>query len=326
MKTMINLKKYVFGLSATALLLVVGISITSCDPSLDVFEYPLPDTNSQPDMTPPTASFIVTPDPENYLVYALGNTSSNATDYVWDYGEGKPGDSLTTTNTYEGLVEFPAEGTYLVTLTALDKHLVSDMDSIYIEVVEPIIPPTINPDVLNGNFDEGTAGWKPSECTDCNKNAFNASSDGSPDNYDGEPSGASKTAGAKYTSSTTADGNGQPAAGGGTRYGYQAFTVTPNAVYIVEYQYAIKTDNVDVEGGDRVYISALNGWYDDAAVAAASTPLGVAEGKEADGKGNFNIARAVFTAPASGEVSILMYAITNDELYVDNVKVYPAAN
>lgn len=316
---MINLKKYVVKVSASALLLVAGVLVTSCDPTFESLEYELPEANSQPDMTPPSASFNVTAvDPDNFLVYSFGNTSYNATDYVWDFGDGN------TSTDFDGVNIYPAEGEYLVTLTASDKHGVSSKDTMTISVVEPEIPPTINPDVLNGDFEEGTSGWKPSSCTACNTNAFNASSDGSPDNYDGEPSGASKTAGAKYTSSTSADGNGQPASSGSTRYGYQEFTVTPNANYIIEYQYAIKTDKDDVEGGDRVYISALDGWYSDAATAAASTPLGVAEGIAAEGKGNFNTARQVFSANADGKISILMFAITNDELYVDNVKLYPA--
>ena len=321
---MINLKKYVFGTSTFALLAVVGVSITACDPSFDALEFDLPEANSKPDLTPPTAGFNATEDAANYLVYALGNTSSNATDYVWDFGQGSPADSLTTVNSFEANVEFPAEGTYLVTLTALDKLLASDIDSLYITVVEPEIPPTINPDVLNGNFDDGTSGWKPEDCTGCNTNAFNSSSDGSPNNYDGTPSGASKTAGAKYTSSTSTDANGLPQASGSTRYGVQVLNVTPNANYIIEYEYAIKVDNEDVEGGDRVMIAMLEGAYTDGGVAAAAEPLAVALGDKAEDKGNFNIARAVFTAGASGQVTILMYATTNDELYTDNVKVYPA--
>ncbi|WP_159021535.1 PKD domain-containing protein [Formosa sp. L2A11] len=310
---MINLKKYVFGIGLGVFTLAVGLSLTACDPSIDALEFDLPDANSQEDLTPPTAGFTETESSSDYLTYNFANTSSSSTEYVWDYGDGNTGTTVDGENTY------PVEGTYTVTLTASDNNGLTNSFSMDIEVVEPEVPPSIYPDVINGDFEDGTSGWKPSECTGCSKNAFNASSDGSSLLYDGSDSGLSKTAGAKYTSSTSAG----PSLSSDTRYGYQTLIVSPNTNYILEYEYAIKTDKDDIEGGDRAVISILDGAYEDAADAAASTPILTLEGATASGKGNFTSAMKVFSSNATGEISILMYAITNDELFIDNVKVYP---
>ena len=297
------------------------ISVTSCDPTIDALAFDLPEANSKEDLTPPTASFkaSVTAD---YLSYTFSNTSSSATDYVWNYGDGNTSTGLDGENT------FPAEGTYTVTLTATDKLGKTSTYSVVIEVVEPEVPPAIVPTIVNGDFNDGTSNWKPSSFTGGTTNAFNASSDGDPLNYDGTPSGASKTPGAKWTSSTSAG----PLLSSSTRYAYQAINandpitpyVTPNTNYILEYSYAIKTDVADIEGGDRVIVEILDGWFEDGADAVVSTPLVQTVGAEANGKGNFKVVKQVFSSNATGEIAIWIYAITNDELYVDNVKVYPA--
>ncbi|MFB9057941.1 PKD domain-containing protein [Mariniflexile ostreae] len=311
MKKINNLKKRVSGVCVLAVACIAAISVTACDPTIDSLSYDLPEANSKADLTPPEASFKATVTTD-FLTYDFSNTSSSATDYVWDYGDGN------TSTGIDGLNTFPAEGVYTVTLTAKDKLGVSDTFSLEIEVIEPEIPPAIYPEILNGNFDAGTSNWKPADCTGCSTNAFNASSDGSPDNYDGTPSGASKTPGAKYTSATSAG----PITND-TRFGYQEITVSPNTNYILEYEYAIKTDVDDIEGGDRVIVSIVDAWYGDAGLAAASTPLVSLVGDEANGKGNFKVVRQVFESNATGQIAILMYAITKDEIFVDNIKVYP---
>jgi FlaG/FlaF family flagellin (archaellin) len=313
MKTIVNLKKYVSAMSISTVLLIVALSFTSCDPSISALEFDLPEANSQEDLTPPSASFSATVS-SDFLTYDFSNTSSSATTYAWDYGDGN------TSTDVDGLNTFPDEGIYTVTLVATDKLGASSTYTLDIEVVEPEVPPAIDPDIVNGDFEDGTSNWKPSNCTDCSTNAFNASSDGSPLNYDGTDSGSSKTPGAKYTSSTSAG----PSLSSSTRYGYQEIVVTPNTNYILEYEYAIKTDNDDIDGGDRAIVAIVDGWYDDAAEAASSTPLVSIVGDEATGKGSFDTVKQVFSSNASGEIAILMYAITNDELYIDNVKVYPA--
>ncbi|WP_240911258.1 PKD domain-containing protein [Yeosuana marina] len=300
---------------------LLAVSLSSCDPSIESLAYDLPDANSKADLTPPAASFsaAVTSD---YLTYTFGNSSTSATDYVWDYGDGNSSTGVDGENTY------PGEGTYTVTLTASDKLGVTSTFSLDIEVVEPPTPAAITPEILHGDFDTSTNGstwddWKFASFSDgTTTNPYNASSDGSPLNYDGSDSGSSKTPGAKWTGSTSAG----PSLSTSTRYAYQAITVTPNTEYFIEYEYAIKTDVADIDGGDRVIVEILDGWFDDGVDAVASSnagPLVQAVGATANGKGNFEKLTTTFTSNATGQVSILIYAITNDELYVDNVKVYP---
>lgn len=313
MKKISNFKKRVSEMCLGAMVLIAFISVMSCDPTIDALAFDLPEANSKEDLTPPTASFkaSVTAD---YLSYTFSNTSSSATTYLWDYGDGNTSTGLDGENT------FPSEGTYTVTLTASDKLGKTSTYSLEIAVIEPEVPPAIVPEILNGDFTNGTSNWKPSSFTGGTTNAFNASSDGDPLNYDGTPSGSTKTPGAKWTSATSAG----PLLSSSTRYAYQAITVTPNTNYIIEYSYAIKTDVADIEGGDRVIVEILDGWFDDGADAVDSTPLVQTVGAEANGKGNFKVVKQVFTSNATGEIAIWIYAITNDELYVDNVKVYPA--
>ena len=84
------------------------------------------------------------------------------------------------------------------------------------------------------------------------------------------------------------------------------------------------------EGGDRIIGEILSGSYSDGADAVAASAsgddtivLGQVVGDEANGKGEFSTARLQFTSNDSGQISIWIYAITNDELYADNVKIYP---
>ena len=296
-----------------SLILLALILVSSCDPSISGFEYDLPDANSKADQKPPAASFSASVG-NSYLEYTFANGSVSATDYAWNYGDGNTSAGLDGSNT------FPGEGTYTVTLTASDKLGATSTFSMDIEVVVPEVPLAITPEIINGDFSDGTSNWKPASFTGGSTSAFNASSDGDPNNYDGTPSGASKTPGAKWTSSTSAG----PSLSSSTRYAYQAITVTPNSDYVIEYSYAIKTDVADIAGGDRVIVEILNGWFDDGADAVASTPLVQSVGATANGKGNFTVVTAPFTANATGQVAIWIYAITNDELYVDNVKVIPA--
>ena len=296
--------------------IVISFSLLSCDPTLSSLEYDLPEANSKADETPPSANFASSVT-EDFLTYTFANLSSSATDYAWDFGDGNASTNLDGENTY------PDEGTYTITLTATDKLGVSSTFSDTIEVVEPEEPPAIVPEILNGNFDDGQSEWKIASFTGGTTSPYNSSSDGDPLNYDGSDSGASKTPGAKWTSSTSAG----PSLSSSTRYAYQAITVTPNTEYVVEFSHAIKTDAADIDGGDRVIVEILGGQFSDGVDAVASSdagPLVQSVGDTANGKGDFKIETAQFTSNATGEVSIWIYAITNDELYIDNVKVYPS--
>ena len=316
MKYKINIKRPVNIMVLTIYTAVVSISLVSCDPSLPGLEYELPEANSKADETPPSANFSAT-ETDDFLTYTFANLSSSATDYVWEFGDGNSSTDLDGMNTY------PDEGTYTITLTATDKLGVSSTFSETIEVVEPEAPPAINPEILNGNFDDGQSEWKIASFTGGTTSPYNSSSDGSPLNYDGSDSGSSKTPGAKWTSSTSAG----PSLSSSTRYAYQAITVSPNTEYVIEFEHAIKTDAVDIAGGDRVIVEVLDGQFSDGVDAVASSnagPLVQVVGDVANGKGDFKVLTGQFTSNATGEVAIWIYAITNDELYIDNVKVYPS--
>lgn len=315
MKNIIKFKNRVSTSILGVIALAAVLSLSSCDPTLDSLSYDLPDANSKADLTPPAASFSAS-ETDDFLTWTFGNTSSSATDYVWDYGDGNSSTGIDGVNT------FPDEGTYTVTLTASDKLGASNTFSMQIVVEEPPIPAAINPEILNGDFSGGQDNWKFDEFTGGKRDPFNSSSDGSNINYDGSDNG-SKTPGAKWTNSTSS-GIYRSA---NTRIAYQAITVSPGRDYVLEYEYAIKNDN-DGNGGAKIVGEILNGHFSDGADALVSSDAGeslaVNEGTNLLGKGNFTLVRQAFTANDSGLVAIMIWAETQQDAYVDNVKVYPA--
>lgn len=297
----------------SVLALVVMASVTSCDPTLDSLVYELPEANSKADLTPPAASFSAS-GTENFLIWTFGNTSSSATDYTWNYGDGNSSTGV------DGENEFPGEGTYTVTLTASDKLGASSTYSMDIVVEEPPIPPAINPEVVNGDFSGGGGSWKWPEFTGGKRDAFNSSSDGSNLNYDGSDNGG-KTPGAKWTNGSSSGIYRSSS----SRFAGQNLTVSPGREYILEYEYAIKNDN-DSNGGAKIVGEILDGHFTDGANALASSDAGPIvrnEGTKLLGKGNFALVRQQFTANDSGLISIFIWAETKQDAYVDNVKVYP---
>lgn len=322
-----NKKAKLFG-KVTLLLLVMMISLSSCD-----FEYDIAEAYSVEDNTPPVAAFTVTQSTESdedaWKTVFFGNASSSATVYSWDFGDGTSDADATEVEPVHSYVpsldDIDKEVLYYtVTLQAMDDLGVISTYTEEIELIKPIVPLLLDPGVINGDFDAKTDFWRFSSFPGGTTTPFNTSSDGSPLLYDGTESGNSKTPGTKWTSSTSAGAS----VSGNSRYGYQPLTLSPNGDYIVEFAYAIKTDNEDIAGGDRAIIEILDGQFSDGndAVAASNSGGTLAQilGTAANGKGNFKVETAAFTANASGEVSVMIYAATKDELYIDNVKVYPA--
>ncbi|MDF1695798.1 MAG: PKD domain-containing protein [Saprospiraceae bacterium] len=291
------------------LLFILGLFITSCD-----FDFELPEAGSIADETLPVAAFSFSQtDPEDYRVVSFSNESVSATDYSWDFGGASTSDSENPSFTY------PGEGVYTVTLMVSDKNGISDEVTREIEVIEPEEPDAIVPDVVNGDFSEGQDGWKISSFTGGTTSPFNTSSDGSSKDYDGNDTGA-KTAGAKWTMSTSAGAY----LSDNTRFAYQAFTVSPNTKYTVEWEYAIKNDVDDAPGGDRLGLSILDGHFSDGSDALEANIINNTEGLEALGKGNFTVVKTEFESNGSGEIAIWIYGVTNEDAYVDNVKLYPS--
>lgn len=308
-----NLKTRLLIMIKSALALVLIASVSSCDPTMDSLSYDLPEANSKADLTPPAASFSAA-ETEDFLTWTFGNTSSSATDYSWNYGDGNSSTGTDGENT------FPDEGTYTVTLTATDKLGATSTFSEEIVVEEPPIPAAINPEIVNGDFSDGQGGWKFSTFSGGTTSPYNSSSDGSNINYDGSDNGG-KTPGAKWTNGTSSGIYRSSS----SRHAYQALTVSPGREYVLEYEYAIKNDN-DTNGGAKIVGEILDGHFSDGADALVSSDAGPIvrnEGANLLGKGNFTLVRQQFTASNSGLVSIFIWGETKQDAYVDNVKVYP---
>jgi len=183
--------------------------------------------------------------------------------------------------------------------------------------------------IQNGDFDDKTDHWRFTAFTDGTTTPFGSSSDGSWYNYDGTNNG-SKTKGAKWTSSQS----GGYLQTSNSRYAYQALKLMPDTDYILEYEYAIKDDTADDPiGGRRIVGVVLDGHYIDGADAVddINSNLGnhvgtIAEGKfKADVANNNFVGTTVqipFTSNDSGEVSVLFYAVTPKDGWIDNVKVF----
>ena len=290
------------------LLFIIGLSITSCD-----FDFELPEAGSIADATPPRAAFsFAQTDAEDFRVVSFSNESVSATDFTWDFGGAASSADMNPSYTYDG------EGEYTVTLTASDKNGISDEVTMEIQVIRPEEPDAIVPEVLNGDFADGQDEWKIASFTNGTTSPFNSSSDGSSIDYDGNDTG-SKTAGAKWTMSTSAEDY----LSDNSRFAYQAFTVSPNTSYTVEWEYAIKNDVDDAPGGDRLTMQILDGHFADGKDALAADVISSTVGNAANGKGNFTLVKTEFESNGSGEISIWLYGVTNEDAYVDNVKLYP---
>lgn len=292
-----------------SLLFMFCIAFTSCD-----FTFDLPEAGSIADNTLPNAAFSFSQtDPEDFRVVSFSNETVSATMHSWNFGNGDTSTDENPTYTFEN-----GEGTYTVTLTSTDGNGVSSTVTKDIVVVKPEEPDAIDPTVINGDFTEGQDGWKVSSFTGGTTSPFNSSSDGSPLDYDGNDTGA-KTPGAKWTMSTSAGA----LLSDNTRFAYQAFTISADTEYIVEWEYAIKNDVEDAPGGDRMTLQIIDGHYDDGADAIGAPVISEFVGAEALGKGNFTAVKQEFTSNASGQVAIWIFGVTAEDAYVDNVKLYP---
>lgn len=301
---------------AVVCLSVVFLSV-SCE---SAFEFELPDSGSIEDTSLPVAAFAYIPNAEDFRTLDFNNLSTESINYFWDFGGGN-----TSTDKDPSYTFVDGEGSYPVTLIASDGNDEADTLTVMVDVVDKFVPLPVT--VFNGDFTDGSAEWKFASFTGGNTNPFNSSSDGSWLNYDGTDNG-SKTKGAKWTKSTSAGAY----LSSNTRYAYQAIIVSPSSVergvkYILEYEYAIKTPAEQAgvaPGGNRVISEILDGYYEDGADAVASTPLSQYVGTEVKGKTSFTLVEQEFTTNESGEVAIMIYAVTDVDLYVDNVKVYAA--
>lgn len=314
MKNKLNIFK-----NATKAILCLSILIlsVSCE---DAFKFDLPEAGSLPDNSLPTAHFEYIPNADDFRLLEFNNLSTESTNYLWDFGGG-----VTSTDKDPSHLFSAGEGTYPVTLTSLDNNNASTTVTIDVEVVDKFVPIPVT--ILNGDFNDGQNDWKFSKFTGGTTSPYNSSSDGSFTNYDGTDNGA-KTKGAKWTKSTSAG----PYLSSNTRFAYQAIVVSPtipgrNVDYILEYEYAIKTPAEQAgvaPGGNRIISQILDGHFDDGQVATASTPIKEFIANEVKGKTGHTTVKMKFRTNASGQVSIVFSAVTDVDVYIDNVKVYAA--
>ncbi len=193
---------------------ILIISLSSCD-----FEYDIAEAGSKADLTPPSADFNYTQRQgtvtDIWKNYTFGNLSVSATDFLWDFGNGN------TAITKDASFTFPGEGTFNVTLTAMDKLGKSSTVTKTIVVVMPIIPSVFPPTILGDGFE-----------VDTDKNFWKA-----PFSRVGTSTSVMQT--------TTSGGYFEGARGGKfpnseDRLGYQELVFTPNTSYTLSYRFRMK--------------------------------------------------------------------------------------
>lgn len=311
-------KLNIFNKAIKVMLCLSAIALmVSCE---EAFEYELPEAGSLPDNSLPVANFDYIPDAVNFKKINFNNLSFESIKYEWDFGGGN-----TSTDKDPSYVFADGEGTYAVTLTALDANNASNTVTLDVEVVDRFVPLPVT--ILNGDFNGGSSDWKFESFTGGTTNPFNSSSDGSFTNYDGTDNGA-KTKGAKWTKSTSAGAY----LSSNTRYAYQPIIVSPTlpdrtVKYILEYEYAIKTPAEQAgvaPEGNRIISEVLNAHFSDGADAVASDHVSQFIASEVKGKTSHTTVKQQFTTNGTGEMAIMFYAVTDVDVYIDNVKVYAA--
>ena len=323
LNTLKNIAKTVFSISAI-------IFVVSCE---EAFEFDLPDTGSIADKTLPEANFSTTPNPDSFKILKFVNTSSEATNYVWDFGPNgvicdttmvdgvivyNCGTESTSTSIDVPFVRFDAgEGDYEVKLTALDANQAEGVKIDTILVRDVFVP--INPTIKNGDMEESFTDWGIANFTDGKTTTPNTSSDGSNLDYEGVDT-EGKTGGMKFSASAS-----NVADPGNRRYAYQPLNVSETTddrtvKYIIEYEYAIK---VAAAAGSNITVQILDGHFDDGADALNANVLVTSVSSELLGKGVFTTVKKEFTSNSSGLISIWISGETTQDAYIDNVKVYP---
>ncbi len=206
-----NLKYNKFrGLSYAFVALLSTILVFSCD-----FTYELPEAGSIADETPPSAAFSSSQNEANFLQVDFTNNSISSTEYSWDFGDGA------TSSDKEPSHVYAEEGTYTVTLRAVDKLNASDEETKDVAVIKPII--TFTPVILEAGFEDGSL---------------------PDDTGDGRDSWRNDIGGViQITSSPVFTGEQAaklPAEG--DRAGLQLFSVLPDTDYVVKFYYTMKAE------------------------------------------------------------------------------------
>ncbi|UXX78263.1 PKD domain-containing protein [Reichenbachiella carrageenanivorans] len=252
----------------------------------------------------------------------FSDESVNAVSVMWDFGDGY---SFSTTEKNADITHIytGGPGFYIVKLTSTSS---TGLESEKLETLAIGVPK-----VLGGDFEDTDTGddrdyWKPASFSgsETSTTPYGGSSDGAFQTYDGTDT-ESKTRGAKIDASRCAvDASGNVSTGN-TRYAYQEISgLSAGVEYYLEYSY-------NNSGGTIVAGEILDGHFDDGSNALAASLNGSSlveiQGTAATGEdiGNsWRTIRGKFTAPASGNVSIWMWAF-GGQSYYDNIKILPAS-
>lgn len=211
--------------------LITSFGLFSC-------EFELPETGSQPDLTPPDAKFGATQNAADYLTVDFVNASDSYTDSQWDFGDGNSSSEKSPSNTYADI------GEYTVTLKVSDKLGAESTITQNIMVEEPkaILPPILEAGFEVNSLPDGTGDGRDSWRTDM----------GGVIQITSSPVNGGKAA-AKFPKE-------------GDRVAYQELTVSPNNKYNITYYYTMKED-----GDGNVTVAILGGGITDLEDAAAAT-------------------------------------------------------
>lgn len=140
------------------LTMVSAIVFVSCVGD-EMFRDELPGTNSKVDTVFPEANFSYASSSDDFRLINFTNLATEASTYVWDFGDGNTSTDQDPSFTFEG------EGTYAVTLTASDGNSVVGTTTVDVIVVEgpfqPIIlEPGFEDDTLPEGGGDGRDSWR----------------------------------------------------------------------------------------------------------------------------------------------------------------------
>ncbi|WP_026978746.1 PKD domain-containing protein [Flavobacterium tegetincola] len=270
-----------------SLIVMLGLTFTliSCD---DYFAYDLPEANSIADVILPTANYSYASLPGNFMLIKFTNLSSEATNFMWDFGQGQT--STLTDPTFEFTY---GEGTYPVTLTASDAN--GELSTVTIDVVVEMGP--VAPTILGPGFE-----------VDADKNFWKA-----PFSRLGNATSVMQT--------TTSSGYFEGARGGKfptneDRLGYQELTTfTPNTNYVLKYKYRIKNTTTADGTMNVAIIKPITVW--DLATLSASTLSSNAHVENATNSAALVEGTLQFNSGNNTTLAILLYNQL-EEIYIDS--------
>jgi PKD repeat protein len=197
--------------------MVTAIVMVSCVGD-ELFRDDLPDSNSKVDTVFPEANFSYASSSDDYRLINFTNLATEATSFVWDFGNGNTSTDQDPSFTFDG------EGTYAVTLTASDGNGVVGTSTIDVIVVEGPFQPII----LEAGFEDDTLPEGGGDGRDSWRN--------------NDLGGVIQITGSPVTFGDQGAKLPVPA---GDRIGYQEITVEPDSNYDLSFWYTMLSGSSD---------------------------------------------------------------------------------